>query len=282
VNDEDRELVIRRILVALDASPGSLAALGTATRLAELFHAELRGLYVEDVNLLRASELPFAREIGIHSGAQRRLDLGEIERQLREQAELARRALTDSARRARVRSSFRISRGAVVSELITAASEMDLVIVGKSGWSPIERRRLGSTARDLLTQATRPALVLERGSRLRHPLAVVCDGSALGQRALQVAATLARREGSHLIFLALAEDPERARGLRERCSEWLQGRGVVARYRTLHEWTASRVAEILKEDSAGGLVVPATEAVLEDEELLTLLTETDTPVLLVR
>jgi nucleotide-binding universal stress UspA family protein len=257
VNDEDRELVIRRILVALDASPGSLAALGTATRLAELFHAELRGLYVEDVNLLRASELPFTREIGIHSGAQRRLDLGEIERQLREQAELARRALTDSARRARVRSSFRISRGAVISELITAASEMDLVIVGKSGWSPIERRRLGSTARDLLTQATRPALVLERGSRLRHPLAVVCDGSALGQRALQVAATLARREGS-------------------------QGRGVVARYRTLHEWTASRVAEILKEDSAGGLVVPATEAVLEDEELLTLLTETDTPVLLVR
>lgn len=283
MNDEERrELAIRRILVALDASPHSLAALRAATRLAELFGAELQGVYVEDINLLRASELPFSREITIHSGAQRRLNLRQIEKQLRDQAELARRALTDSAERARVRWSFRTSRGTVVSELLTAAAGMDLVIMGKSGWSPIERRRLGSTARDLLARTPRSALVLEKGSTLRHPLAVVCDGSPLGHKAVHVAADLARREGRHLILLALSEDPEQARRIREQCSEWLQGKGVVARFRSFHQWTSPRVAETLAREGAGGLVVPATDAVLKDDELLHFLKETDTPVLLVR
>ena len=282
MKNERRELVIKRILVALDASPHSLAALQTATRLAELFGAELLGVYVEDINLLRASELPFSRETRFYSGTQRRLDLARIERQLRQQAEMARRALTDSAGRSRVRWSFRISRGTVVSELITAASEMDLLIVGKSGWSPIEKRRLGSTARDLLARAPKSALILEKGSILRHPLAVVCDGSPLGQKALQVAAVLAKQEESHLILLALAGDPREATRIREQCSKWLRGRGVMARYVTFYEWTASRVAETLETEGAGGLVVPATERVFEHDELLNLLRETDTPVLLVR
>ena len=282
MSEEKRELVIRRILVALDTSPHSMAALETATRLAALFGAELLGVYVEDIDLLRASELPFARETKLRSGARRRLGMEQIERELRSQATLAQRALTDSADRARVRWSFRISRGTVVSELVMAASEMDLIILGKSGWSPIERRRLGSTARALLSEAPRPALVLEQGTQLRPPLAVVCDGSELGHKALKLAATMAERERSHLILLALAEDPQEARRIREQCSLWLRGRGVLAHYRIFHRWIASRVAETLEDEGAGGLVVPATEAVLKDDQLLTLLRATDTPVLLVR
>ncbi|MFW5810637.1 MAG: universal stress protein, partial [Thermodesulfobacteriota bacterium] len=55
---------IRRILVALDASPASLEGLKTAAELAERLNAELYGLFVEDIDLLRAVELPFVTEIG--------------------------------------------------------------------------------------------------------------------------------------------------------------------------------------------------------------------------
>ncbi|MBK7177644.1 MAG: universal stress protein [Chloroflexi bacterium] len=54
---------IQRILVALDASPHSLAALEAAIDLAERLDAELQGLFVEDINLLRLAQLPFAREL---------------------------------------------------------------------------------------------------------------------------------------------------------------------------------------------------------------------------
>ena len=49
----------RRILVALDASAHSHAALAAAVALAARLHAEIEGLFVEDINLLRLAELPF-------------------------------------------------------------------------------------------------------------------------------------------------------------------------------------------------------------------------------
>ncbi len=282
MTERRRDPIIRRILVALDASPHSLAALETATRLAALFGAELLGVYVEDINLLRASQLPFTREIRLHSGARRRLGTEQIERELRAQAELARRALTVSADRARVRWSFRVCRGTVVSELFTAASEMDLVILGRSGWSPIERRRLGSTARALLSQGPRPALVLQRGTRLRPPVAVLYEGSALGQKAVRVAATLAQGEDSHLVVLLVGDEAEATRMLRKQVSGWLEDRRLLARYRHLPSWKPSQVANSLKSEGVGGLVLPATSEILEEGPLLALLEETEIPVLLVR
>ena len=70
---------IRRILVALDASTHSLAALETAAGLAARLEAELVGLFVEDINLLRAAELPFARETSFYSSSLRPLERGELE-----------------------------------------------------------------------------------------------------------------------------------------------------------------------------------------------------------
>ena len=57
-----------RILVALDASPQSEAALRAAAELAALLEAELEGLFVEDINLLHLCGLPFGREIRLVYG----------------------------------------------------------------------------------------------------------------------------------------------------------------------------------------------------------------------
>ena len=52
MNERELEPTIRRILVALDASPHSQAALQAASELAAALKAELVGIFVEDVNLL--------------------------------------------------------------------------------------------------------------------------------------------------------------------------------------------------------------------------------------
>jgi hypothetical protein len=54
---------IRRILIALDASPDGLSALETSAWLAARMNAELQGLFVEDESLLRIAEIPLAREV---------------------------------------------------------------------------------------------------------------------------------------------------------------------------------------------------------------------------
>ena len=63
----ERPFPIRRILVALDASEASRAAIRSAVDLAARFRAELVGLFVEDVNLLRSAQLPFVRKVGAFS-----------------------------------------------------------------------------------------------------------------------------------------------------------------------------------------------------------------------
>ncbi|RMF77434.1 MAG: universal stress protein, partial [Nitrospirae bacterium] len=91
----------RRIVVAVDASADSLAAVRAAARLAEALSAELHGLFVEDANLVRLARLPFAREVRL-SAAPRRLEAAALERELRALAAQARQAFEEEARRCRV------------------------------------------------------------------------------------------------------------------------------------------------------------------------------------
>jgi len=279
---EERELMIQRILVALDASPHSLAALEAAVELAGRFRAELLGLFVEDVNLLRLAELPFAQEIGFFSAARRKLDTQRMERQFRGQAARIRRALELIAERTQVNWSFRVARGVIASELLTAASEVDLIILGRGGWSLTQRRRLGSTARAILSETPCLALILRQGTYLELPMLVVYDGSPLAQKGLATAAALVQGEDGDLTVLVLADEPDMAHRLQRQAAEWLQGRGVNVRYRPLTKLSVPRLAHIVRTEGRGTLVLPARSALLQDEVLLALLDEVEMPVLLVR
>ena len=279
---EERELMIQRILVALDASPHSLAALEAAVELAGRFRAELLGLFVEDVNLLRLAELPFAQEIGFFSATRRKLDTQRMERQFRGQAARIRRALELIAERTQVDWSFRVARGVIASELLTAASEVDLIILGRGGWSLTQRRRLGSTARAILSETPCLALILRQGTYLELPMLVVYDGSPLAQKGLATAAALVQGEDGDLTVLVLADEPDMAHRLQRQAAEWLQGRGVNVRYRPLTKLSVPRLAHIVRTEGRGTLVLPVRSALLQDEVLLALLDEIEMPVLLVR
>jgi nucleotide-binding universal stress UspA family protein len=281
MSEETRDLIIRRILVALDESPHSQAALEAAADLAARFRAELQGLFVEDVNLLRLAELPFTQEVGLFSPSRRRLDAQGVERQLRVQARRVHRALIAAAERAQVRWSFRVARGAIPTELLAAASGVDLIILGKAGWSLARRRRLGSTARTVAFRAPSLTLILQEGTRLGTPVVAVYDGSALARRALIAAAALAKEDEGALVVI-LADGPDAVRQLQEETAGWLGERAVGVRYHSLARTNASKLAHVVRTEGCGTFVLPARSELLKDEGLLALLDEVESPVLLVR
>ncbi len=282
MNEEDRDLVIQRILVALDASPHSLAALEAAAELAASLNAELLGLFVEDVNLLRLTELPFSQEIGLFSTRRRRLGAAQLERQFRAQADRMRRRLARIASRREIPWSFRVVRGVIASELLQAALEADLLILGRRGGSLTIRRRLGSTARAILTRAPRLTLILQHGTRLGLPVVVVYDGSVAAQKALAVAAYLVREQNGYLRVLTLAEDSDEAHHLSQQVDTWLQAQDLTAHYRWLDSARLSRLAHLVQLEQGGVLVLPAKIPNLQGETLLDLLDEIECPILLVR
>lgn len=274
---EDRPLHVRRILVAIDASADSLAGLDAAVRLAAELGAEVLGLFVEDVELLRVARLEVSRRVVPVSGDPRDLEPGELERHLRAQSRRARRELRMSAEHFRVPWSFRTSRGRVAREIVDAAREVDLVTVGATGSSP--QRAPGSTVRALLSESDRPVLVLRRDAPLGPAIHALHDGSPDGAEAVRTAAGLCR-EGALLEVLVGVEAPAEYRRIRDDVSAWLQGHGIEGRFRHLPGADVTGICGALAGD--GGLLVAPGPGLAEERRALgRLLRRVGCPVILV-
>jgi nucleotide-binding universal stress UspA family protein len=280
MSEQNDELTIRRILVALDTSRHSLAALDAAVELAAGLEAELQGLFVEDVNLLRLAGLPVAREVSYPYAAGTRLDRARMERQLRAQAAQARRALAATCERRQVKWSFRVVRGEVAPEVLAAAAGADLLSLGKASRPLTQRVRMGSTARAAAAQAPHSVLLLQRDAGINPPVVMTYDGSSTARRALVMAERLAQESGGYLTILILADTTEAAQRLQTQTTDWLRGHELVVRHRRLINAGVATLTHEVRAEGSGALVLSA--AILPPEALQTLLDEVDCPVLLVR
>jgi nucleotide-binding universal stress UspA family protein len=261
----------RHILVALDASPHSVAALMAAAELAALMEAELEGLFVEDINLLRLCGLPFGREIGSYSATARRLDNAGVERQLRALADTIEAVMARITATSAVPWRFSVRRGPVVNELLNAAQEAALVSLGRAGQT--HRKSLGSTARALLEQSHSPLLLLGEASKLVYPLTAIYTGSPGTQRALRWMATLAlqrsqaaaRAPVSLRVVLATDGDPSPAQ-LEEDARHILESNAAPTniQYLRVHP---SRVLATLHAHDGGTLILAGEQAGLLTEHV---------------
>jgi nucleotide-binding universal stress UspA family protein len=272
---------LRRILVALDGSPHSRAALRAAVRLAQPFEAEIEGLFVEDERLLRAARLPFATEVRAYTAPPKRLSDQRMQRQLRYQASHAERALRRAAEQTEVPHDFRTVQGEVTAELRRAAAEVDLLVLGKTSTAS-SRRRLGSTSRTLLAEAPSPVLVLRRQFPVEKPLLVYYDGSETGETALRLATQLARRaELRALDVLLPAHDEAETERLREQVRTRHDDPDVPIRLHPLTRAEGRRLSAFTRAN--GGLVIlPSGCPSLGGTSLQQFLYEIDRPLLVVR
>lgn len=282
VNESEQELAIRRILVALDASTHSLAALEAAAALAASLQAELIGLFVKDENLLHLAGLPFAHQVRSPSASREPIDSDQMEEELRLQASQARRALETAAERFRVRWTFQIVRGQVTAAVLAAALEADLLAMGRVSRPLSSHSRLGSTARAASTATQRSVLLMQQGSDLNYPVLVTYDGSTPARQALAAAAKLAQASGDDLNILILSDDQEGVAPLRQEATRWLRDQGLTARYHWLPQATVASLAEMIRAAENCVLVLGGDNPLLRASAIQELLDETDCPVMLVR
>lgn len=280
----DTDLGVRRILVPLDASPNARLALEVAANLASCLRAQLIGLFVEDSGLVNLTELPFAQEVSCLTATVRRLERAQVEQQMRVQASRMRLALTEVCERLGLPYAFHVARGAVAAQVLAAAAEADLVIMGRCGWSLAGERRMGSTVRALLRRGRRMTFVICHESYLQGPTLLVYDGSPLSWKALNAAAHLCRirNAGLHAFLLLQSRSQDALRQLREELHHGLRVHGVTAAEHALVAPPLSRLVHAIALQRGGPLVIPATIQALEEAEVQILLENVQNPVLLVR
>lgn len=273
------EKLIRRILVAADASEDSTAALEAAVELAAALEAEVRGLFVAEEPLLRAGRLQLCREVTLFSEQPRTIGESEVERQLRAHARRVQGQLQQAAERAQVPWSFSTVRGDVAGELRKACADVDLLALGATGRS--FKQPPGSTVDELVAEAPVPVLVLRRATRLGLGVHALYDGTEEGRRAVALAAELSRREQPPLTVFLLAEGDDAAGRMAKQLGTRLTERGVQPRFRHLAPAGTGRLPELLSAERCGLFVAPRSSFRDDRDSARKLLRHADFPVMLV-
>jgi len=274
---------IKQILVAVDGSPSSMSALENSVELAARLDAEIMVLFVEDINLLRATQLPFfTREISFFCSGLRRLEAVELERQLRVQADRVRRIMEQITGLKKLSATFRIARGSIAEEILNAGKEADLLVLGKTGRSRPGFHRSGSTVRTVVVQRAGLTLVwhaLGGGSR---PVVLAYDASESAGKALEVAVSLLKAQECGLIVYLVVESREQGHLLRLEVSEKLGEIGAITTFRILVRPDFQNLAWMLRRENAGPVVLPCDSKRVSGERLCSLVDEIANPVLLVK
>ncbi len=273
---------VQRILVPLDASSHSLSALEAAIELASNFNAELIGLFVEDTNLLRLAESPFAQEISLFTPVFRQMERKHLELQLQVQAEQMRKLLASKADSAGVPWKFRVSRGGVTTEVLAESTQADLTILGKVGWSLAGTTHVGSTVQTVISQSQCLTMIFQHGIRLEFPVLVLFTGSALSQKVLEIAAGIQKLRRGALKVLILADTKETYIKYQDLVKKVLENYDLEAECRVITSAGIFELHSILSLEGRGPLVLPCEDPYFKGTNLQELINYVHNPVLLVK
>lgn len=195
---------LRRVLLAVHGIEPTSALLSTAGALLQGAQAELAGLFVEDAQLLRLAALPFTREIGLASGTVRSLEVLDLERALRTQAEQVRQLLAQTAAALHVPWSFRITRGSLLDEALVGAAHADLVLIGQR------------------TRAVQRSLGRRDAAPSEPMVSALFDATDAAFRALDAALQLAQGHAESITLLLPAGSTADTERLRQLAAQRLQ------------------------------------------------------------
>ena len=281
MNESYQPIYVERILVSLDNSRHSLAALQAAVELAQHYKAELKAVFVEDTTLLRLAEMPFCYEVGEYTATVRKISTDDLSRSISVQSRWVTQSFRKTINQTDLNAEIFIRRGNINETIDEESLKSDLIIIGKTGTNPSGRRRLGSTAKALLKNHLIPLLLVEEDSRLGDPMMVYYDHSTLAKICLETAKALLDPDDT-LVILLEEEDPDENSQGKEYLQQWSAQHDVNISIQAIKIRTIRRFFHIIEGLKTGLLILPHDENSIDDELTLLFLERISLPVLLIR
>lgn len=273
---------INRILVALDASAVNRSILQAATTLATNLNATLNALFIEDINLFRLAELPFAREIVYGATTGRGMNLADMERSVHTQANRLRKLVETMAQQSQINIVFDVQRGDIASVICNASKQADLLIIGKNTQLLKQSVKIGTVAQTILSSAQCNLMVLQHGALIERPVVVIYDGSVTSQDAVSLASRLARQDHNALIVLFPATDDDHYQQLYQQLTEKLSDTTLQLHPVRLANNTATQVLQAIKQFHGRILLLKTGDSFLSIDQTQELIKQADFPIILLR
>ena len=252
---------MRRIAVTLDAFEHSDLALEQAVLLAQRMGAQLEGIFIEDIDLIEISELPFTRELRPVSRSENEINVVRMEQELRALARRAERLLGEQARRHNVAWSFRIWRGSIDDDLLAADLEADVLALSRMG-----------------------ALLARTRTRQRRSAAVTVlySGSQASRRALDTAIKLANEPEKELFILLPFVGQQETGRLQEMAKAQVREAHASAHFVQTTDGSVGDLMEILADTRSAVLIIEREHELLRALSQKQGLNLLDCPLLVVR
>jgi nucleotide-binding universal stress UspA family protein len=264
------QTTIRRIVVTLDVSESGRPTLQAAVRLAAILGAELEGVFVEDINLIRLSGLPFLREVRPCSLAEESISTQRMQRELRTLARHAERMLEQAASEMDISWSFQVWRGHAEAASLVQAFGADIISMGR-----VSSRVSSSTWATTRSRARRsPATIAS--------ISILFSESEQAVRAMTAACSLAKDLGARLTVLLPKNQAADMPGLKEKAQTILDFHKQAARFVELTGTDAQALARAACAPSISILIAESKHPLLLQGRLDQCLEALACPVLLVR
>jgi hypothetical protein len=263
-----------RIIFGLDPAARTAMALDMLRCVLPENASELFSVFIEDMDLLEHARSRLAREVSL-SGAAGPLDSTALSRQMRAQSARARRELDSAAATLGIQHTFKFAPGNTLVELATQAGEADTLVVTMSETLGV-RPAWKAALQKLLLARLRMLMFAREGWQRERNVAVVVDDPAGARLSMSVARKLCEASRSQLTLLV-----SRTRG-EERAAEKSPAAASITRgEETVLDMPPGAIVSAVRHSRARAVIVPWHHAEEELALVETLLTETQSAVLLV-
>jgi nucleotide-binding universal stress UspA family protein len=278
--DTDQSILLRRILVAIDTSGHSRAALEAAATLARITEAQIHGLFVQEEQWSHIGQLPSLSAINELTGHSQTLEEGNLKQQIDLLKQRLHRQLRTVSRQHQINHSWKTARGKVAEEILEAAKEADLITIGRRGRSVLRKRELGSTARAIIRKADKPVLILKKGLELGQTITIVYNASPESQKGLRLALSIAQKNESKLWVLVM--DENNGAGQRDKAVEkMVEEASVPVNVTMFQKPNVGQFLNVVNYQQSGLLVIPKSQSFLQGDALEITVEHIQCPVLLI-
>lgn len=252
--------MIKSIIVDLDGSASSLAALREAVKWAALLNAELRAIFVEDeqrfmyypVGTAVEDEVPVPVLLPDEEAA-------EVEEKVGAEGAAIRKEFEAQTAGKPFPSSYGQPRGNVNEILTDEARAADLVVIGRRGRETSEGSEPGPTTETLIHDALRPVLVVPDDPHTEGPVVFAYDGSKGVQRVMVPGTELAHAQNGEVVAITIGDDAPYAAKLDRVLTQYWKPYNVKGRCEFIEEKgkLVDIIVDYVENHKAGLLVMGA-------------------------
>lgn len=277
---EKSGLLIKKILVAMDSSRHSEAALEAAVAIAKALEANIQGLFVHDEKWMQICRLPSTTQVNKLTGEIEPLGIDKLEEQIKRLEERIHRRFEQISRRHKLSYSWKSMEGEVEQKLLEASGEADLITIGMKGEFFTGRKKLGSTAKTIIEKSPKPVLILQEGLKIGQSIIALDNGTELSLRGIKLALSLAEKNESKLFILKVDKKPENTEWKRE-IENLIQNTPVKVEAHLLNKINFETLLNIVNRQYGGLLIIPKNGLFADTLAVEKLLYNITNPILLI-